>query len=60
MTTRQMKLHFTVLDVNEYKPVFSNETDKKIYIKENLSVGDVIVNLKATDADINSTVSLDL
>ena len=53
-----MKMYFTVLDVNEYKPVFSNETDKKIYIKENLSVDDVVVKLKATDADINSTVSL--
>ena len=60
MTTRQMKLHFTVLDVNEHKPVFSNETDKKIYIKENLSVDDVVVKLKATDADINSKVSLNL
>ena len=53
-----MKLCFSVLDVNEHKPVFSNDTDKEIYIKENLSVGDVVVKLKATDADKNSTVSL--
>ena len=55
-----MKLHFNVLDVNEHKPIFETDDDNEIYIKENLSVDDVVVKLKATDADINSTVSLNL
>ena len=51
-----MKLHFNVLDVNEHKPIFETDDDNEIYIKENLSVGDVVVKLKATDADTNSKV----
>ena len=51
-----MKLHFEVLDVNEHKPVFDKDDDNEIFIQENLSVGDVVVKLKATDADKNSKV----
>ena len=52
-----MKLHFKVLDVNEHKPVFDKDNEQDIYIKENLSVGDVVVELKATDADTDSKVN---
>ena len=51
-----MKLHFNVFDVNEHEPIFKTDDDNEIYLKENLSIGDVVVKLKATDADTNSKV----
>ena len=52
-----MKLLFNVLNLNEHKPAFEEEKEKYVYIKENLPVGDVVVELKATDGDVDSNVS---
>ena len=52
-----MKLHFTVLDFNEHEPVFTKDSERDIYIKEDAPVGYVVVDLTATDADKYSKVS---
>ena len=52
-----MKLLFNVLNINEHKPAFEEEKEKYVYIKENIPVGDVVVELKATDRDVDSNVS---
>ena len=52
-----MRLLFNVLNLNEHKPAFEEEKEKFVYIKENLPVGDVVVELKATDGDVDSYVS---
>ena len=52
-----MRLLFNVLNLNEHKPAFEEEKEKYVYIKENIPVGDVVVELKATDGDVDSYVS---
>ena len=52
-----MKLFFNVLNLNEHKPAFEEEKEKYVYIKENIPVGDIVVELKATDRDVDSNVS---
>ena len=55
-----MKLFITVLDLNEYKPVFEEKNEIDVFISENIPVGDVVATLKATDGDIGSNVSLNI
>uniref|UniRef100_A0A7M5XET6 Cadherin domain-containing protein n=2 Tax=Clytia hemisphaerica TaxID=252671 RepID=A0A7M5XET6_9CNID len=50
-----------IVDANDHRPVF-NETEKSVYLKENLPIGSFVESVSATDADsgFNSKIKYEI
>ncbi|CAH8486573.1 unnamed protein product [Schistosoma turkestanicum] len=52
----RLEIHVEVLNINDIEPTFSQAV-YEIQIKENIPIDSVIYELKATDKDVNSTIT---